>query len=1055
MKNPTLRALSDATAGIGGRTTVASARRPAALIVAFAVLLFGYSLVLVTSARANLQFDQVGVQLTDTPKQSVDANGNPVFRSDPDNIDPSTFQHKQIPVYDELGSFTRQAGGHPDFTLSFSLPTDPNAVVDGQQSPGPPEAVHSVEVDLPPGMLGNPNAVTECDMRDFAEPSVGQARCPLSSQVGVADVGLAGGSGDVSHNLVGIFNLKHGPDVPARFGINYLGAVAIIDGHVRPGDYGISAASVSISQALTIQTVKFTLWGVPADPSHDSYRGGLPDPLTGPSQSLGGVTPVPFMYAPTSCTGSPVSFTVRGDSWEHRGVFDTRTITMDTDGTPLVFDGCDALPFAPSIDVKALSRVADAPTALSVDLKVPQSDDPSNPGTAHVRKVVMRLPQGMTVSPSSAAGLGACSPAQIGLGTNDAPSCPDSSKLGKVTITTPVLPDPLTGDIILAAQNDNPFRSLIAMYLAVKGPGFYVKLPGRVDLDQTTGQLTVTFDNTPQVPFSEMKVDLLGGSQAALATPTACGTYNTHVEITSWASDDPVSLDSPTRIDQNCDAKAFTPSFTAGMTNKQAGQFSPFTFTLTRQDGMPTLSTIDMALPPGLLADIGSVPRCDAAAANAGTCPVESKIGTTSALSGPGAQPLGLTGNVYLTGPYKDAPFGLSIAVPTAGQAGPFDLGTVVVRAGIYVDRRDAHATVKSDPLPTIIQGIPLRLRQVGVTIDRPKFMLNPTSCNQKTIFANFGAVGGVISSQTQAFQVGGCGDLDLKPKLAVKLTGTKSTKDGTSPGVEATLTDPGGGSNYAKVEAKLPLALALEPSNAQSLCKPEQAAAFNCPKTSIVGSATARSVLPHELSGPVYFVEGRRKTSTGRTKASLPDLWIPLSADGVTIDVRASSQVDSSDRLVTTFHDLPDAPIKNFDLKISGGKHGILVVSGKSTCDRDMTFDLRYTGQNDETKVATAKPKVAGCKPSVKSTKTTKKSVTVKVGNLAAGKLTMSGGGLLSRASKTLKAGPEATLTAKLTNKARATLSRTGKVTVRVSVAYKPKVGKTVKLTKRVTVKG
>jgi hypothetical protein len=469
---------------------------------------------------------------------------------------------------------------------------------------------------------------------------------------------------------------------------------------------------------------------------------------------------------------------------------------------------------------------------------------------------------------------------------------------------------------------------------------------------------------------------------------------------------------------------------------------------------MPILSRIDTALPPGLLADIGSVPQCAAGPAAAGTCSEASRIGTTTARSGPGAAPLSLKGGVYLTGPYKDAPFGLSIAVPTAGQAGPFDLGVVVVRAGIYVDRKDAHVTVKSDPLPTIIQGIPLRLRQVGLTIDRPKFMLNPTNCDRKSIFGGFAALGGATSNQVLSYQVGGCRDLDLKPKLAFKLTGKKSTKDGTSPGVEATLTDPATGSNYKQVEAKLPLALVLEPKNAQSLCKPEQAAAFNCPKASIVGSATARSVLPHDLTGPVYFVEGRRKVGN-RTVATLPDLWIPLSGDGVTIDIRAKSQVDSSDRLVATFHDLPDAPIKTFKLKINGGKHGILVVVGKSTCDRDMTLDTRYTGQNGETKVATSKTSVQGCKPSVKSTKTTKKSVAVKVGNLAAGKLTLTGAGMLARASKTLKAGPEATLTSPLTSKARAALRRHGKVTVRLSVTYKPKVGKTVKLTKRVTVKG
>jgi hypothetical protein len=953
----------------------------------------------------------------------------------------------------EGGQFTRQAGSHPDFTVNLSFPVNPNAVVDGSVRPGPDESVHSVDVDLPPGMIGNPNAVTECDPRDFARPGTGYAFCPLSSQVGYAEVTVDNDQGPPGIAVVGVFNLAHGPDVPARFGFNYIGTVAVIDGRVRPGDYGISAGSVSISQALAVESVKLTLWGVPADSSHDPFRGGIVDP-TQPVQSIPDIARVPFLSAPTSCSDNPVSFTMRGDSWQNRGAFDTRTATADADGTPFIFEGCDRVPFNPSVDVKALSRVADAPTALDVDIDVPQSNDPDGLASAHVRKVKMVMPQGMSVSPSSAAGLGACSPAQIGLGSNAAPTCPDSSKLGTVTVETPVLPDTLTGDIILATQNDNPFHSLVALYIVVKGPGFYLKLPGKIDLDPTTGQLTATFENTPQLPFSRMRVAFQGGSQAALATPPTCGTYNTHVEITSWASDTPVSLDSPTRIDQNCAAKAFTPSFTAGATNPQAGQFSPFQFTLTRQDGMPILSQINTALPAGLLADIGSVPQCNAVAAANGSCPAASRIGSTTTLSGPGAQPLSLTGGVYLTGPYKDAPFGLSIAVPTAGQAGPFDLGVVVVRAGIYVDRDDAHVTVKSDPLPTIIQGIPLRLRQVGLTIDRSKFMMNPTNCDKKTIFGTFVAVGGAVNDQTQAFQVGGCGDLDLKPKLAVKLSGSKSTKDGTSPGVEATLTDPGGGSNYDKVEAKLPLALVLEPKNAQALCKPEQAKAYNCPKASIVGSATARSVLPHDLSGPVYFVEGRRTTKTGRVVSSLPDLWIPLSADGVTIDVRASSQVDSSDRLVATFHDLPDAPIKTFKLKINGGKHGILVVTGKSTCSRDMTLDLRYTGQNGETKIGTSKPKVAGCKPAVKSTKTTKKSVTVKVGNLDAGKVTVSGGGMLARASKTLKEGTEATVVAKLTSKAQAALRRYGKVSVKVSVAYKPKVGKTVKLTRKVTVR-
>ena len=970
-----------------------------------------------------------------------------------------TFQHVGFGLTGPDGTFSRQAGAHPDLTVAFDLPIDPNAQVDGRLSPGPPEAAHEVEVDLPRGFVGNPEAAATCDPILLSNPGVGGSNCPVGAQVGWAAVTVATFSGPQTFRI-GLYNIAHGPEVPARFGFNYSGSVALIDARVRPGDYGISSGSFAISQALAIEGVKLTLWGVPADPSHDTLRqppgvGGI----TGAAVSSQSPR-VAFLSSPTSCTDDPSSFTVRGDSWEHRGVFDTRTLTTDEDGTPFNFEGCERLPFDPTVDVKPLARVADAPTGLDVDLTVPQTNDPDGLATAQVRRVAMTFPEGMSVSPSSAAGLGACSPAQIALGTNAAPQCPNSAKLGTVTIDTPLLPDPLVGDVVLATQNANPFNSLIALYIVAKGPGFYLKLPGKIDLDPTTGRLTATFDNTPQLPFTSLHVAFQGGSQAPLATPTACGTYNTHVEITSWASATPVSLDSPMTIDQGCDALPFAPSFTAGTTNPLAGQDSPFVFTLTRADRMPFLSNISTALPPGLLARIGSVTQCGAGPAATGACPADSKIGSTAVLSGPGAQPLALGGDVYLTGPYnnpatgQNAPFGLSIAVPTAGQAGPFDLGVVVVRAGIYVDR-NAHVTVKSDPLPTIIQGIPLRLRQVVVNIDRPHFMFNPTSCSSSSVFGAFGALGGATSQQSVKFQPGGCGDLDLKQKIALTFTGKSSTKDGTHPGVDATLTDPGGGANLDKVEVKLPLSVALDPDNAQELCKPLQRLALNCPKTSIVGSATAVSILPHPLTGPVYFVEGTRKSASGRTISTLPKLWIPLSGDGVTIDVNADSDVDSIKRLVTTFHDIPDAPIKSFKLKINGGKHGILVVSGKpGTCDRDKTIDGRFTGQNDETQVWTSQVKVDGCKPTVKKTKASSKAVTLRIVNLSSGKLTLSGGALLTTSSRTLKSATQASITAKLTNKARAALKHSGSVKLNLSVGFRPKGGKAVTVKKLVTVR-
>jgi hypothetical protein len=1000
-------------------------------------------------ASADLQFDSVGMSINQPPRMHSELDTNP---SSP------TFLHQiQRPDVNSDGTFVdplfdRQAGGHPDLSVYFKVHTGPDGV--------PSEAVRDVDVDLPDGLVGNPTGIPTCSPANLVnEPGAGGADCGMGTQVGVAEI-TAWATGGLTHIKVGVFNLSHGPDVPAVFGFNFSNVVGIIKARVRPGDYGISSGSVSIAQAEAVESVRLTLWGVPADPSHDTLRSdhrlqlGPGELFNAPqTTALSTEAPrVPFLTSPPRCTDEPLAFTIRGDSWEHPGRFDTRKVSADEDGTPFAFDGCENVPFQPTVDVRPLAHAADGPTGLNFDLRVPQPQDPDGIASAHVRRVNVTFPEGVSVSPSSAAGLGACSPSEIGLGSNDPPSCPASSKLGTITVDTPLLADPLQGDVILAEQNDNPFGSLIAMYIAIKGPGFYLKLPGRIDLDPVTGRVSASFDNTPQLPFSRMQVDFNGGSQAPLATPTTCGTYSTHVDVTSWNSDAPVGLDSPMTIDQNCTPKPFAPSFSAGTASPLAGQFSPFSFTLTRPDGMAFFSQVTTAFPSGLLADIGSVPQCGADAAAAGACPVASRIGSTSVLSGPGAQALGLTGGVYLTGPYKDAPFGLSIAVPTAGQAGPFDLGVVVVRAAIYVDRKGL-VTVKSDPLPTIIDGIPLRLRQVNVTIDRPSFTFNPTSCVKQSVFGSFQALGGASSDQTVAFQAGGCGDLDLKQKLAFKLTGKSSTKDGSHPGVDATLTSASGGANVSKVEVKLPLSLALDPDNAQGLCKPEQRVALSCPASSIVGTATAVSVLPHPLTGPVYFVEGLRKTASGRTVRTLPKLWIPLSGDGVTIDADADSNVDSSNRLVTTFHDIPDAPLKSVRLKINGGKHGILVVSGAhGTCGPDRALDNRFTGYNRETKVAVTNAQIEGCKPTVKKTKVTSKAVTLSVENLGPGTLSLSAAGLLTRSTRTIKAGSVASITAKLTAKAKSTARRHGKVTVKARLTYRPEGGTAVAVTKLVT---
>jgi hypothetical protein len=939
------------------------------------------------------------------------------------------------------GQFSRQAGEHADINTRIEFPRTPANFPDG--------AVHDIKVDLPAGLVGNPTAAPTCDF-DHLIPTGGSPNpdCPIASQIGIAKITTDPNIGrdEPADIYTPVFNMRRPFDAPALFAFNFGGAALKIVPRVRPEDYGIGADSIALTQAQPPLYADVTLWAVPADPAHDFERLNAKVPEFGVASAD---VRKAFLSNPTACSGKPTIFSVAADSWENLEVFSSKSFDRDRAGTPFVFTGCDRVPFAPSVDVQPLSHVADAPTGLNFDLEVPQNDSPDGLATAHMRKAVVTFPEGMSVSPSSAAGLGGCAPSEIKLATNEDVTCPSSSKIGTVEINTPVLDVPLKGDVILATQDNNPFRSLVALYIAAKGPGFWLKLAGRVDLDPVTGRVTTTFDNTPQLPFSHLRMALRGGSQAPLALPPTCGKYTAHTELTSWASETPVQQDTSFTVNEGCGARGFKPSLSAGSANPLAGSDSSFSLTLTRADGEQYMNSIETAMPPGLLARIASASQCPSDLAALGACPRGTEIGQTNVLSGPGAAPLALHGRVYLTGPYKDAPFGLSIVVPTAGQAGPFDLGDVVVRAAIYVDRDDAHVTVKSDPLPTIIQGIPLRLRQVNVTIDRPGFIFNPTSCAPTTIFVNAGSLEGAVAGLTAPFNTVGCSALAMKQRLALRLTGKTQTTDGKHPGISATVTDSRGGANLRKVVTKLPLSLALDPDNAQELCKPEQRAARACPAKSIVGRARANSVLPNALTGPVYFVEAKRRSASGRLISTFPNLWMPLSADGVTIDITANSTVDSTGRLVTTFDRLQDAPISTFQLTIDGGKHGILAVSGKpGACDRSRTVDFLLTGHNNKVLELPVTATIDGCKPKIKKASAKRGVVSVQVSGVGAGKLTLSGGSTV-RASRTLTAATEATISARLTTKARAKLRHSGRVRVAVNVSFTPRSGKRTTLRK------
>jgi hypothetical protein len=837
-----------------------------------------------------------------------------------------------------------QAGAHPDYRVAIRFPEEPGG------EPGyelVKESPRTIAVALPPGLVGNPLAAASCSSQMLQARGNGNyANCPIDAQVGYAKVQL--GPDIANYWDVPVFNLERPPNRPAQFGFNFLGALVRFAPRVQSGDYRIVMEANDASQARIIFGFDMTIWGVPADPAHDHQRWdpaiywyGIASP--GPRR--------PFLSAPTQCTGAPLTTDVKVDSWQTSGSFTAASFDTSPDGDPQVLTGCEKLGFSPSIDVTPTSRAADAPTGIDVDLRVPQNDHPDGLATSHVKDVTMTLPAGMSVSPASAAGLGACSPAEIALESDGPANCPRSSKLGTVSVETPLLEEPMTGDVILATPDDNPFGSLIALYIVAEGPGVRLKLPGRVDLNSVTGQLTATFENNPQLPFSALKVRFDRGDNASLATPTACDRYGADTQLVAW-SGKTAGLASPMVIDEGCGPRGFSPAFAAGSESPVAGGTSPFSLSVGRADRTEELSTIEsVELPKGLLGRVASVPLCGDGAADAGVCPAGSRIGHVQVSAGPGGSPVWVPEqgkaptSVSLAGPYKGAPYSLSVVVPA--QAGPFDLGRVVVRSPLHLDRVTTQLSTSIDvsrvydrrgnltqtiagAMPTIVEGIPLRIRDLRVIVDRDGFMVNPTSCARSSVDATLKSVAGASTAVGSRFEVGECASLGFTPRLAMRLTGKGRTRTGAHPGLSTTLRQAKGQANIAKARVTLPKSVVLDPTNSTDpalVCDYDKGLAADCPASSVIGKATARTpLLGKPLTGDVHLVQGIRFGPTGNRIRTTPSLLVKLRGE-VSLDLRGTTTVRDN-RLVTTFGQVPDAPVSRFDIKIDGGKKGILVIT-------------------------------------------------------------------------------------------------------------------------------
>ena len=1018
----------------------------------------------------------------------------PVAVADPPPFDVLDFTARSL---DGAGNDYTVAGGNPyEGMTSFRFPVTPG-------DPLGVEDVRAVFTDLPPGFVGNPAAAARCTFAQLNTPTLVPPLCPGDSKVGTIELTQATG-GPVPYDL---YNM-----VPARgyvaqfaFKVDLEDKIVTLFPVVRPrtGGYGVTLVSPGAVR-YKIESLKATLFGVPAD----RVSGGG-----------GGRVRLPFLSNPADClVGSPTT-RLFADSWQHPGRMLARGVADF--GFPDLGDpawksgaavappvtGCDnpalASQFRPSLDMRPTPTLgttqADAPSGYTVKLDFPQTNDPTDSSTRFepsvpiappLKDTVVTLPEGVAISASGADGLDGCSDVegpgdQVHYDTTDPVSCPEASKVGTVTATTPLLVqrepgtdavighDPVGGDVFIlkphpgdldpAGSQDGKFRLLLQV--DSRKYGINVKLPGVVTADRSTGRLTARFENNPQFPIKHVELTFMAGDRAALANPVSCGAATTTGVFTPWSrggtrSDGVVVPGTPdasasSTFDVSWDGRGggcpamvpFAPTMTAGTVDSQAGSSSPFTFDVRREDRTEVINGLTLSLPGGLSAAFRNVALCADGDAETGSCPDTSRVGSATVAAGAGGSPFYLSGQpVYLTGPYKGAPFGLAVAVHAV--AGPFDLGTVVVRQALHVDPDDAHGTVISDPIPTSRDGVPFRVRRIHATVNRPGFIQLPTSCAPKTITATLSSPSGQSANLTAPLQASGCDKLRFAPKLAIKLTNSKEMKVGGHPGFEALVTQTPGESGLKNLTVTLPLSLALDPNNAESdsLCEYTDGLKDQCPAKSVIGTMTAVSpLLKAPLSGKVYFVKGvRTDPKSGRQIRTLPTLLIELRGE-VNINLRGTNSVPDNQHLTSTFPTIPDAPISSALLKLNGGKKGILVVT-------DGHDDLCYTPQKPFLAAAAQSGKrldvsttlTAQCPLAVVSRTFTSTAVRVRVSGIGPGKLTVSGPGLKTSRQTITSSATTAVVTLMLTDKGRQ-MRKAGR-DIRVKAAFVPKGAKTPK---------
>jgi hypothetical protein len=851
------------------------------------------------------------------------------------------------------GPLDFQAGSHPyQFTAKIAMSTTTNS----ENETVPDGDMKNIEIELPRGFAGNPAAVPRCPLVDLnSGESLGDGLCPADTQIGT--VKLEGPSVNLERP---VDNLVPPPGIAGQFGFVVLGPV-VMDFEFRSGGAeGVTVTISELSNLFPLTKLSLTLWGVPADSGHNQLRGEcFKTGYNCPS----GAAVEPFLTMPPSCS-EPLTTTVVINSWENPGVSIEKSSTADgADGDPAGLSGCDMLHFNPTITVQPESSVADSPSGLSLNMSIPYNSNPEGVAEADMKNIAIAFPAGMSIDPAAAAGLTGCSPSEFGLGEASQPACPKSSKIGALEIETPVVGGALGGAIYLAQPPPGLFGGRMGVYLVAEGDGLLIKLSGELSAQLESGQLTLTLNNMPELPLSDVRFDLFGGPRATLAAPPMCGTFTTTSVLTPYSAPEsgaPVTPSSSFAVDENCGG-GFAPSFAAGATSSLAGQGTGFVLQAARADGQQYIQSLTTALPAGLMANLSTIPLCGEAEAAAGTCPQSSEMGTATIAAGAGLDPEYLGGRVYLTGPYGGAPYGLSIVIP--GSVGPFDLGTVVVRGRIAVDVADARLTIATNPFPTVLEGIPLRMKNLNLDIDRPGLMINPTECTPQAIGGTVNSTAGAGAAVSAPFRLSGCSTLLFAPKLAAATpAGASSRGDGAGFDVKVT-SPPGAHANLASLTVDLPKPLKPRLTAVQRACT---AATFAvnpgaCPPGSVVGKATVDTPIQSSpLTGPVYLVFYRG--------VKYPKLVMVLQGGGMEIQLTGALNVGKGISS-TAFGSLPDIPMSLFELDLSKGGNSVLGAT-ENLCSKRRTMPYVTVGQNGARTQGDVGITVAGCPAPARATR-------------------------------------------------------------------------------------